>query len=185
MKIKLPALMILSCCLFPISVPAQDPQAMPEPTKEHQWLKQFQGEWTTQQKGDLGPGQPPMACSGTITSRMVGGFWVVNEMKGDIMGVPMTGLQTIGYDVSKKKYVGTWVDSMTSFIWHYEGNVDETGKILTLEADGPNFMAEGKLTKFRDIYEFKPTGEIAIYSKMLGEDGKWVTFMTGVAKKKK
>ena len=74
---------------------------------------------------------------------------------------------------------------MTDFLWRYEGSVDETGKILTLAADGPSFTESGKLTKFQDIYEFKSADEITMTSKALGPDGEWVTFMTGTATRKK
>jgi hypothetical protein len=75
---------------------------------------------------------------------------------------------------------------MTSFMWKYEGSVDASGKVLTLDADGPNFMeGDGKLTKFQDIYEFKTVDEFLMTSRMLGRDGKWVTFMTGKAKRVK
>jgi len=120
-----------------------------------------------------------MKCTGTMKTRMLGGFWIVNEMQSDIMGTPMTGIQTIGHDPARKKYVGTWVDSMTNHMWQYEGTVDQQGKVLTLEAEGPNFMAAGKLTKFRDVYEFKSADQIVVTSSMLGEDGDWVVFMTG------
>jgi hypothetical protein len=126
-----------------------------------------------------------MKCKGTIHSRMLGGFWVVSEMKADMMGMPMTAIQTIGYDPESKKYVGTWVDSMLSHMWKYSGTIDPAGKKLTLEAEGPNFMHEGKLTKFRDAYEFKAKDHIVMTSSMLGEDGKWTTFMTGNARRKK
>jgi hypothetical protein len=46
-------------------------------------------------------------------------------------------------------------------------------------------MQAGKLAKFRDVYEFKSQDEIATTSQMQGEDGKWITFMTGTAKRKK
>jgi hypothetical protein len=112
------------------------------------------------------------------------GDWVVSENRGETGGTSMTAIQTIGYDPEKKKYVGTWVDSMTTFIWKYEGTVDESGKTLTLEAEGPNFMAAGKLAKFRDAYEFKSKDHIVATSSMQGEDGKWVTFMTGNLRRK-
>ena len=133
----------------------------------------------------MGPGQPAMKCQGTMSSRMLGGFWAVTEVKGECQGTQVTGLQTIGYDAQAKQYIGTWVDSMVNYMWKYEGTVDETGKILTLEADGPNVMLGGKLAKFRDVYEFKTKDQIATSSQMLGEDGKWVTFMSGTAKRKK
>ena len=163
---------------------AQEPE-LPAPQEEHRWLKQFVGKWETQAEGSMGPNQPPMKCKGTITARMLGGFWVINEMQTDVMGTPMTGIQTIGYDTGRKKYVGTWVDSMLDHMWKYEGSVDDSGKILTLDAEGPNFMAAGKLTKYRDVYQFKSPDMIITTSQMLGEDGKWITFMTGTAKRTK
>ena len=161
----------------------QEAPAMAKPTPEHSWLQKFIGEWTTDSKATMGPDQPPMQCSGTLTSREIGGFWVLNEMKGVWAGEPMTGIQTVGYDEGKKKYVGTWVDSMTAFMWQYEGNVDQSGKVLTLDADGPDFTGAGKMTKFQDIYEFKSADEILMTSRMLGPDGKWITFMSGTAKR--
>ncbi len=163
----------------------QDPPAMPEPSKEHAWLEKFTGEWTTHSKGTMGPDQPTMECNGTLISRQLGGFWILNELKGDWAGSPMTGIQTIGFNDAKKKYVGTWVDSATAYMWHYEGTLDPTGKVLTLQAEGPNFIVAGKLTKFEDIYEFKSANEIAMTSRMLGEDGEWVTFMSGTATRTK
>ena len=74
---------------------------------------------------------------------------------------------------------------MTAFMWQYEGSVDPSGRVLTLEADGPNFTGNGKLTKYQDIYEFKSADAILMTSTMLGEDGKWVTFMSGTAKRVK
>ncbi len=122
---------------------------MPKPTPEHVWLEKFVGDWSTDSKGTMGPDQPPMECKGSLNSRKLGGFWVLNEMKGDMAGAPMTGVQTIGYDENKKKYVGTWVDSMTNFMWKYEGTVDKTGKILTLEADGPTSSSLERQPSFK------------------------------------
>lgn len=161
----------------------EQPQG-PAARKEHEWLQKFVGEWETHSKAFAGPDQPAMECSGTITSRMLGKLWVVNEMNGNMGEFSVHGLQTVGYDTQKKKYVGTWVDSMFNHLWQYEGTVDESGKKLTLEAEGPNHMAGGKLTKFRDAYEFVADDRIIVTASMLGEDGEWVTFMTGEAKRK-
>jgi hypothetical protein len=166
-------------------VGAQDFPGMTPPSKEHEWLQKFVGEWESESEASMGPGQPPMKCKGTIGSRTLGGYWFVSEFKSEMMGKQMTALLTLGYDSKSKKYVGTWVDSMMGYMWKYEGTLDPTGKILTLEAEGPNFMLAGKMTKFRDIYEFKSADQLSISSTMLGEDGKWITFMTGSAKKKK
>ena len=116
---------------------------------------------------------------------MLGSFWVINNMEGDVGGHTFTAIQTIGYDAAKKKYVGTWVDSMMHYMWQYEGHVDASGKKLLLVAEGPNFMDQGKLARFRDSYEFRTPDLIVATSEMKGEDGKWVTFMTGEIKRSK
>jgi hypothetical protein len=161
----------------------QEAPKFPGPQKEHEWLTKFAGEWETESEAVAGPGQPAMKCKGTIQSRMLGGFWVISELKSDMMGTPITAIQTIGYDSQSKKYVGTWVDSMMNYLWKYTGSVDDSGKILTLEAEGPNFVQPGKLAKFRDIYEFKSPDHIVLSSAMQGDDGKWTTFMTGTARR--
>lgn len=133
----------------------------------------------------MGPGQTPLKGECTMTTRSLGGIWVINEIKADIMGTTVTGLQTISFDPIKKKYVGPWVDSMANFMWKYEGSLDKSGKKLILETEGPNQMAPGKMSKFRDAYEFKSADLIIATSSMLIDEGKWVTFMTGTMKRKK
>jgi hypothetical protein len=170
----------LFCTLIAVTtIVAQDAPQFPQPTKEHQWLEQFLGEWDSESECSVGPGQPPMKCKGAMKARMLGGHWLISDVTADMGGVEMTAVQTIGYDPQKKVYVGTWVDSMTNHMWKYEGSVDVTGKILTLEAEGPSFSEPGKMAKYRDAYEFKSKDHIVATSSIQGDDGKWVTFMTG------
>lgn len=165
-------------------VSAQQPE-MPKPQKEHEWLKQFVGEWDSEAEGVAGPGQPAVKCKGSMSTRMIGGFWMVSEIKGDMMGTPIHAIHTVGYDPKTKKYVGSWVDSIMNHMWKYQGEVDATGKILTLEAEGPNMTAPDKTSKYRDVYEFKSKDQIFMSSQMLGDDGKWIQFMTSNIQRKK
>src|ERR1700741_3007441 len=71
---------------------------MPKPQKEHAWLEQLAGEWESESQMFVAPGQPPMTAKGGSTARMIGGFWLVEENKGEIMGMPYTGILTVGYD---------------------------------------------------------------------------------------
>lgn len=158
---------------------AQEEPKLPKAEKEHQWLKQFAGRWQTESEAKIGPDKPPMKCTGTMSSRMLGEFWVVSELVGEMSGMTVTGIQTIGYDPEKKKYVGTWVDSVCGHMWKYEGVIGDSGKTLVLKTEGPNFMANGKIAKFRDAYTFKSKDHIIATSSMQSDDGSWVEFMTG------
>lgn len=167
-----------------LSIAGQEPPPMEQPTEKHEWLKKFVGTWDTESKAISAPGEPGFECNGTITSKSLGGFWIVNEMKASLAGNEFSGMQTVGYDSKSKKYVGTWVDSMNGYMWKYEGTVSEDGSTLTLNAKGPNMLVPGEETNYRDIYQFKSKDEMVIKSEMEGPDGKWITFMTGTGKRK-
>ena len=173
---------VLTLSILCSSVSAQEQPNVPGPEKEHEWLKKFEGEWKTISKGKAGPDQPAMEITGKISSRMIGKLWVINEMNADFGGARMHGIQTVGYDPAKKKYVGTWVDSMMNHMWKYEGTVDESGNKLNLDARGPAAMSpDGKPGLYRDSYEFKTPDLIIVTSSAQNEDGEWVPFMTGEA----
>lgn len=165
------------------SVVAQGDPSMPKPTKEHEWLSKFVGTWESTSKGVMAEGQPPVETKGSIKSTMLGGFWVTNVMEANFGGMPFRGVQTIGYSIKKKKYVGTWVDVMSDHMWHYEGFVEKSGKKLVLEANGPDMTNPEKTKKYRDAYEFKTTDEMIVSSSAQNEDGSWTTFMSGTAKR--
>jgi hypothetical protein len=165
-------------------VRAQFPE-LPPPTKEHDWLKQFVGEWESRAEVTMAPGQPPITAKGGETNRMLGGFWMVSEGSSEIMGTHVRAILTIGYDPDKKRYVGTWVDSMTNYLWKYEGTVDATGKVLILETEGPSPTDPSKTAKFREVHEFKSADYRSFTSSVLGTDGKWVTFVKVDTRRKK
>lgn len=163
---------------------AEEMPQMPAPVPEHAWLQQFVGTWESESEISMGAGQAPITAKGTEIARMVGGFWLVSEGRGEMMGQPFSNILTLGYNPEKKKYVGTWVDSMTSILWVYEGTVDASGKILTLETEGPCPMAPGKLSKFREVTEFKSKDHRVFTSSIQGEDGKWTTIVTVNSRRK-
>ncbi len=180
--------MCLGCAVLLVCVSFVGGQEVPEtyrPQKEHEWLKQFVGEWDTESEAIVEPGQPPMTCKGTMKARTLGELWVVSDFKSNMFGTDIEAVQAIGFNPKSKKYVGTWIDSAMNHLWTYEGSLDETGKILTLEAEGPSFEGEGKTAKYRDIYEFKSKDHLVLKSSVQTEDGQWVTFMTGNMRRKK
>jgi hypothetical protein len=168
-----------------LTLAAGDPPAMPTPTKEHAWLNQLAGEWVCEAEAVMEPGKPPIKCKGTESVRSLGGFWTVGELKSEMMGVPMTGVMTLGYDAKLKKYVGTWVCSADGHLWKYEGTLDAAGKVLTLDTEGPDMTDPTRTAKMKDVIELKGPDQKVLTSHVQGPDGKWVRFMTLTAKRKK
>lgn len=156
---------------------AQTPEASAA-LPEHDILKLFAGEWTSEVEAYGEPGAEPMKFKGSETGRMIGAFWAVIVPKGDFMGTPFEGQATIGYDPTKKKYVGNWVDSMVNHHWIYEGTLDAAKKVLTLNSEGPSMLEPGKTCKGRDTWEFKDKDHRTMTSEVQGSDGKWVKVMS-------
>jgi hypothetical protein len=148
------------------------------PQKEHQWLQKLVGDWTSEAEM-LEPGKPPEKSKGTERVRSLGGLWIAAEGEGDMpAGGSATMLLTLGYDPQRKRYVGTWIGSMMTHLWVYEGDLDATGRILTLETEGPSMTGDGKMAKYRDTIELKSDDHRVLTSHMLGDDGRWQPFMT-------
>jgi hypothetical protein len=175
------------CAVFVLALSnyaaAQEMPEMPKPQKEHEFLQKFVGDWESVGKGTMGEGQPEMECNGTASNRMLGGFWMVSNGKGDAMGSPMETMMQLGFDTEKGKYVGTWIDSVFNHMWKYEGTVE--GDKLILNAEGPDMMNPGRMAMYRDEFDFKSPDHYVLTSSAQGEDGKWVTFMTADVRKKK
>ena len=168
---------VVLLCSGAVEGRGQDVPQLPQPQEEHQWLQQLAGEWESEVQM-LVPGQDPVTSQGSEVVRKVGGFWIQAENRGKFMDQPFLGLLTLGYDTDKAQYVGTWVDSMTGYLWTYEGQLDKAKKVLTLEAEGPCPMRPGELSKFREVLEIKSKDHKVFSSSIQGDDGEWTTMMT-------
>lgn len=164
---------------------AQEGPQMPPPEKEHAWLQQLAGEWEAEFEMEMEPGKPKVKSKWTETARLLGGFWLVASGTGMMGDKPMASSLTLGFNPKTKRYIGTWVDSTNSHMWHYDGSVDATGKILALDADGPDFNNPDKTAKYRDTFEIKSADHKILTSSAQGPDGKWTTFLTVDYKRKK
>lgn len=147
--------------------------------KEHLWLQKFLGEWTYEGECPGAPGEPPMQFKGTESARAIGELWIQSEGSNTTPdGKPATMLLTLGYDPVQKAYVGTWIGSMMSHLWVYKGTLDTSGKVLTLDTEGPSMAGDGKMVRYQDITTFVDDNHRTLTSQTLGEDGKWNHFMT-------
>lgn len=157
-----------------------------EPQRQHQWLERLVGDWVCEGEAVMQSGEAPVAFKATESVRSLGGLWTVAEGRGDMPGGgSMTSITTLGYDPGKGRYVGTFVASMMTHLWLYEGALDVSGTVLTLDTEGPNFATEGKTTaKFQDVVEFKSDDHRTLTSRMLGDDGQWRQVMSAQYRRK-
>lgn len=156
-----------------------------KPTAGHDWLKQLVGEWDVTSEMSMGPGMEPIRNEARESVRSIGGLWTVGELTGSIQGVSMNALMTLGYDEDEKAYVGTWIDSMQTHLWLYEGTLDAAGKVLTLEAEGPSFDDPSKTSLYRDAIELVSADHKVLTSSVQNADGSWMAFMRADYKRRK
>jgi hypothetical protein len=84
---------------------------------------------------------------------------------------------TLGYDPQSKKFVGSFIASVMTHLWPYNGTLDAANKVLTLDSEGPSFADDGTMAKYQDIIEFISPDHRTLSSQWLGPDGKWNPFM--------
>ncbi|MFO0942288.1 MAG: DUF1579 domain-containing protein [Pirellulales bacterium] len=154
-----------------------DPMQPVEPTKEHRWLHQLVGEWKFEGECSMGPDQPAIKNTGSERVRSLGGIWTIGEGQGDPNDEGSKSIMTLGYDVDKGRYVGTFVVGCMAYLWLYDGSLDENEKILTLDAEGPSFAGDGTMAKYQDIIEFIDSDNRTLSSRYLTPDGNWIPFM--------
>ena len=98
---------------------------MPQPTAEHNALREHAGTWNVHCTFYMDPSQPPMEVEARETVEMFGDFWTKSTFEADMFGKPFKGSATLGYDPHKKEYVSTWVDNMSPALFSLTGNFED------------------------------------------------------------
>lgn len=142
-------------------VSAARAQEMPKPGPEHEILKAMEGNW------DLTMKIAGMDSKGTVAWKMeLGGLWLTGALECEMLGTKFTGKSIDGYDATKKKFVGVWVDSMSASPMMMEGTYDKDKKTMTMIGDGPGM--DGKPTKYRSVSEM-PDKDTINFSMFVGD----------------
>ena len=155
---------------------------VPKPGPEHEVLKNDVGTWDATVEM-MGPGAPPTVSKGVETNSMVGGLWLVTDFKSEMMNQPFQGHGVSGYDSGKKKYVGTWVDSMSTGLMLGESTYDPKAKTMTGVMEGPDMS--GKVTKMKAVTEWKDADTRVFTMYGTGPDGKEAPAMRITYKRRK
>jgi len=108
------------------------------------------GTYHTKVKMWLDPSQPAQVSEGTLVRKSIlGGRFLQEEVTGKLADHPYQGVGTMGYDRAKKKFVSTWIDSVSTAIHLSHGTYDEGTKTWTFKQDD-TCPITGKPVKMRD-----------------------------------
>ncbi len=153
-------------------------QESAQPGPEHERLKKLQGTWDAVVKFGAEESKATM-----IYKMEVGGLWLTSDFQGDFGGQKFQGKGFDSYDPIKKKYVGVWIDSMSTSPMISEGTYDKDGKVLTMTGEGPG--PDGKPMKFKMTTEHKDADTMLWTMLNVGPDGKEFPMLSIAYKRKK
>jgi Protein of unknown function (DUF1579) len=151
---------------------AQEPPPTPQPSPEHKILSADVGIWDATIKTYMGgPDSEPLVSKGVETNEaMLGGMWVLSRFEGSFGPAKFEGRGQFGYDPVKKKYVGTWIDSMSPSLSTLEGTYDAKSKTITYVGDGYEPSRKSKFTqKMETITKDDGSRVFSLYMKFEGE----------------
>ncbi len=129
--------------------------------ENHKLLADMNGNWNYTVKFWMNPdpSAPPQESKGTATRKSImGGRYVVMDVSGKMKMPDETGkmketqfkgMGIEGYDNVKKKFVGSWIDNMSTGIMMSEGTYDAASKTFTFTSEME--MMPGMKTPVREV----------------------------------
>ena len=143
----------------------------------NEWLQRLVGEWTWEMDASE-PDGTPMKVSASESVRLLGNVWALCEGRDGNDKESGSTLMTLGFDPEKGRFQGTFIGVMMTHIWIYDGQLDASGNLLTLDTEGPSYEQEGTMARYQDTIEFRSDDHRVLTSRFLGADGQWKHFMT-------
>jgi hypothetical protein len=106
-------------------------QHMGTPGTAHKLLARMAGSWNVTSSCLMEPGGQPIESTASSEHKMVlDGRFLQQDYKGDMMGTPFAGIGFSGFDNHTEKFVSTWMDSMGTGIYYFEGTAGPGGKTI-------------------------------------------------------
>ena len=86
-------------------------------------LNNLVGTWRVEARLQFDPAARPLTIEAVAENRLVGGRWLVSELRSVHEG-GFHGVEVNGYDPVKGRYSGYWIDSTRSLLVPVEGSYD-------------------------------------------------------------
>jgi hypothetical protein len=156
------------------------------PGAPHKKLAELVGTWESSTAMTMYPGQPPTVTKGTAVYTMVlGGRFLAQDVKAEMMGMPFTGIGYTGYNNFDKKYTMFWIDSFGTVMSTAEGSADQTGRVISFygKMDEPGTGEHDKNVKYVIRMIDKDKHILEIHDLAIGEPNTKVVEVTYTRKK--
>jgi hypothetical protein len=150
-------------------------EIQPKPTDEHEWLAQIVGEWTYRSESTMPDGTVYVA-EGRESVRRFGEYWVIAEGEWEKPdGGVDRSITTLGFDPATGRFVGSFIGTMMTHFWIYDGELDEGRTTLSLHSDGPAMDGSGGVQRYKDVIGLN--GEERTMTAWMLADDTWQQFM--------
>lgn len=116
--------------------PARDPDRLLGPMADD--LRNRVGHWCLEARLQLTPQARPIVIHAAVENRLVGGRWLVTEMRGP--GFEGVGLN--GYDPAVHRYTGFWADGTRGFTVPVDGDYDSATHVFRTHSVEPRANGE-------------------------------------------
>jgi hypothetical protein len=149
-----------------------------QPSEGHAKLKPTIGTFDAEMEMQMAPDAPAIKSKGKMVNEFIfDGRYLKGEYTGEFMGKPFKGLSYTAYDNLQKKYVGTWIDDMSTMLMVSEGQMDGSGKVLTMLAECPE-PGQTEKKKVRQVLTIQDEDHHTYEAFQLGPDGKETKMMS-------
>lgn len=125
-------------------------RGIPEPAPQHRLLKERVGRWKVDCTYFVNPAHPPLEVRATETVEMIGDFWVRTDFRAEMEDSTLEGSSTVGFEPHRGKFVSTWIDNTSPFLFSFEGELDEETGAVEMTGTGPNPMT-GEPCTYRSV----------------------------------
>jgi hypothetical protein len=163
---------VVCCAVFGLAVlaTAQEAPAPPKPGPEHAVFKDVEGTWDAKVETWMGPGEPAVSPGTEVNRVGCGGLCSISDFKSTMMNMPFEGHGTETWDPKKRKYVGSWTDSMSAGLLVSETTYDPATKTMIGTMEGPDMT--GNITKMKGKSVLKDSNNRVFEMYNIGKDGK-------------
>ena len=123
------------------------------PAAMHEMLAKSDGDWNTISRWWMDPAGEPMESEGTAKFEMIlGGRYQKSYHTGEVMGMPMEGINLLGYDNATEEFTSIWIDNMGTGTAVAKGKYDEATQSIIMNGSMIDPMTKKDMS-FKQIYK--------------------------------